>query len=89
MDITEFRYEHYFLSNFFNYSFTHNGVRFKNSEQAYQWIKAETEEDKTRILNCSSAKDAKLLGHKVKCDIKKWDENKINVMEDILLSKPL
>jgi ribA/ribD-fused uncharacterized protein len=87
MDINEFRYNNYFLSNFSNYGFEYEGVYFKNVEQAYQWAKAETENDKLLILQCSTAKDAKDLGHKIKCDIKKWDENKTSIMEEILVTK--
>jgi ribA/ribD-fused uncharacterized protein len=85
--INEFRYEYYFLSNFSNFGLDYKGVHFKNSEQAYQWEKAENEEDKLKILQTSSAKEVKALGHKIKCDIVKWDTNKINVMEDILMAK--
>jgi predicted NAD-dependent protein-ADP-ribosyltransferase YbiA (DUF1768 family) len=71
MDIREFRYEYYFLSNFYNSSFEYKDTWFNNSEQAYQWEKAETDEDKKLILSCTTAKEVKKLGHMLKCDIEK------------------
>jgi len=87
MDIKEFRHEYYFLSNFYNSSFQYKDTWFNNSEQAYQWEKAENDEDKKLILSCTTAKEAKRLGHIIKCDIEKWDSKKQSVMESILLSK--
>jgi ribA/ribD-fused uncharacterized protein len=85
--ITEFRYSAFFLSNFSAYPFIYKNIYFKNSEQAYQWEKAENDNDKQLILNCTTAKESKLIGHKIKCNIQKWDENKVNIMEQILRHK--
>jgi predicted NAD-dependent protein-ADP-ribosyltransferase YbiA (DUF1768 family) len=71
--VEEFRYGYYFLSNFSNYGLNYKGVHFENSEQAYQWAKADTEESKNLILQCSSPKSVKKLGHKIKCDIESWE----------------
>lgn len=86
-EIKEFRYNYYFLSNFSYDSLIYKNIKFKNSEQAYQWEKAETDNDKLLILNCKTAKEAKQIGHQIKCNIVEWDTNKINVMKNILLAK--
>ena len=86
-NIEGFRNDYAFLSNFYFYEFEYKNIIFKNSEQAYQWEKASTESDKLLILQCSSAKNAKQIGYKVKCDIKKWDSIKINIMEEIVKAK--
>ncbi len=85
--VKEFRYDYLFLSNFSNIGLTYKGIRFSNSEQAYQWDKAETEEDKALILGCTSAKRAKEIGHTIKCNIEEWDKIKISRMEDVLRAK--
>lgn len=86
-DILEFRYDYYFLSNFYRYKFTYKDINFLNSEQAYQYAKAETDKDRIRVLLCSTPTEAKRIGHSIKCDIKKWDIIKVGVMKEILSCK--
>jgi ribA/ribD-fused uncharacterized protein len=85
--IKEFRYEYLFLSNFSRCPVSYKGIVFPTSEHAYQWAKCETDEDRKKILECVTPSQVKALGHKIPCDIKKWDKNKVAVMEEILLQK--
>lgn len=85
--INSFRGNYSFLSNFSAYGFNYKNIYFKNSEQAYQWEKAELQSDKDLILNANSAGETKKIGHRIKVDIKKWDENKVNIMKNILTAK--
>jgi len=85
--IKEFRYEYIFLSNFSYYPVLYKNILFKTSEHAYQWEKAESDSDKDLILQCNTPKDVKILGHNIKCDIQKWDLNKVNIMKNILKCK--
>lgn len=87
MGINEFRGSYAFLSNFYVYKFKHNGIEFRSSEHAYQWEKAETELDKSRILRALTPFRAKEIGHSIKINIKKWDSVKLIIMESILISK--
>lgn len=86
-EITSFRGTYIFLSNFYNCSFEYNGQIFYNSEQAYQYMKAETEEDKMEILRIKSPVLVKKFGHSMKINIKEFYKKKLNVMKDILLIK--
>lgn len=87
MVINEFRYNYSFLSNFSRDPVLYNDILFNTSEHAYQWAKCETDVDRSLILSCKTPTDVKRCGHLVKCDIKKWDSNKVNVMEEILKCK--
>lgn len=85
--IKEFRYNYNFLSNFSRTPVLYNDIFFNTSEHAYQWAKCETDVDRSLILSCKTPTEVKRCGHSIKCDIKKWDSNKINVMEEILKCK--
>ena len=80
--IKEFRYSYFFLSNFSRDSVCYRGITFRTSEHAYQWAKCDTDEDKHRMLSCVTPMEVKQAGHSIKCDIKKWDLNKVDVMEE-------
>ena len=85
--IIQFRGKYVFLSNFYGIEFMYKGHKFFNSEQAFHWEKAEDEESKNLILSTSSPIDAKKFGRKCKCDVEKWDKNKFDIMEQILIAK--
>jgi predicted NAD-dependent protein-ADP-ribosyltransferase YbiA (DUF1768 family) len=85
--IKEFRYQYNFLSNFSRDPVIYKDIIFKTSEHAYQWAKCETEDDRKLMLSCNTPTDVKRLGHRIKCDIKKWDTVKVNVMKEILKCK--
>lgn len=85
--IKEFRYQYNFLSNFSRYQVIYKDILFKTSEHAYQWTKCETDDDRKLILSCNTPTDVKRLSHRIKCDIKKWDTVKVNVMKEILKCK--
>jgi ribA/ribD-fused uncharacterized protein len=85
--IKEFRYQYNFLSNFSRDPVLYKETLFMTSEHAYQWAKCENDTDRLMVLSRSNPTDAKSYGHKIKCDIKKWDSNKVNIMEEILRCK--
>jgi len=85
--IMQFRGKYVFLSNFYGIEFMYKGHKFFNSEQAFHWEKAEDEESKNLILSTNSPIDAKKIGRKCKCGIEKWDKNKFDIMEQILIAK--
>lgn len=85
--IKEFRYSTAFLGNFSRDPVVYKNICFKTSEHAYQWAKCENDEDRANTMACETPAEVKKYGHKIKCDIKTWDKNKVSVMEDILLCK--
>ena len=85
--IKEFRYHNNFLSNFSRDPVLYRDILFKTSEHAYQWAKCETDSERILILSCGTPSEVKNCGHLIKCDIIKWDKNKVNVMEEILRCK--
>ncbi len=86
--ISFFRGKYNFLSNFYPIQFEHNGIIFDNSEQAYQYHKAESDIDKQNVLNIKNPKMVKTYGHNIKMsDIKSFDMTKLNVMYDVLYDK--
>ncbi len=87
MEIREFRYNYSFLSNFAKTPFVYKGRIWRTSEHAYQWEKAESQEDKNKIYEATTPNKAKTIGHKLKCNIQEWDARKVQVMEDILKHK--
>lgn len=83
-----FRGKYNFLSNFYPTQFEHDGLIFQNSEQAYQYYKAENDIDKQNVLNITDPKKVKAYGHRIKMsDIKSFDRTKLILMYDILYSK--
>jgi len=87
LQIDQFRGKYVFLSNFYSTKFEYKNITFCNSEQAFQWEKAEDEKSKNMILNTNSPKIAKAIGKKCICDIQKWNKIKFDVMEQILIIK--
>lgn len=85
-EICKFRNEYAFLSNFYKANFIYKNIIFSTAEHAYQWEKANKNDDKEKILNCIHPKNAKQIGRKVEM-IKDWDKLKLNFMYDILQCK--
>lgn len=78
-----FRDEWFFLSNFYNAPILYKGIKYKNSEAAYQAQKCPERIDEFRHL---SAQDAKTLGKKVTIR-EDWDTVKDNIMYEIVKCK--
>jgi len=90
-EITSFRNDHAFLSNFHNSVFSENGKVFANVEQYFQYRKAVMFNDKETarlILGNPDPRSAKILGKRVKgFDQDKWRENALIIMLDALRLK--
>ena len=81
--ISEFKKQYFFLSNFYNRSVKYNGVRFRNSECAFQAQKCpERMGEFTEI----PPNEGKSLGRKVPLR-KDWDRVKDNIMYEIVKEK--
>ena len=80
-----------FLSNWYPCKITYEGHQFKSSEQLFMWMKAKhfkDDEIANEIIKCSSPKEAKKLGRKVRgFDQDSWDKVKLKCMYDAINSK--
>lgn len=76
-----------FLSNMFEIEngFEFNGLRFRNSEAAFQAEKCANPEDKVRFCNLNGYQ-AKKLGKSIELR-KDWEEIKLSVMKNVLIAK--
>lgn len=72
------------LSNWYDCKFTHKGIPFKNSEQAFMWEKAKffnDEETAHKILITPNPSENKALGRKVKgFDADIWSKVSYDIM---------
>lgn len=84
-DITIFRYEYFFLSNFFPCVITIDGITYSSSEAAFQAQKTTDLSIREEFAGITPAQ-AKLKGKNVKlrCD---WETNKLSIMEYIIRQK--
>lgn len=81
--ITEFRGDNFFLSNFYPAPVVYQGVRFENSEAAFQAAKCPRRMQEFCGLNPS---EAKRLGRRVGLRID-WEEVKFGVMYQVCKAK--
>ena len=81
--------EFYVLSNFSSFTLYRRGIRFDTSEAAYHFEKFPDYPDiQEAIRTAESAHEAFKIAEKHKaCRRKDWDEVKIPIMKEILLSK--
>lgn len=83
--IKEFRNEYYFLSNFYEAPVTYEGITYQNNEAAFQAAKVTTEKERMKFSTLNPS-EAKKLGRRVNLR-KDWEDVKIQVMKDVVLSK--
>jgi ribA/ribD-fused uncharacterized protein len=85
-----------FLCNFYKTTFIAEGIKWKTSEHYYQYKKMKFLQDLGEpisdellqdIINASTPKRSKELGHIKVNQIDKWDEIKVSAMEDVLRMK--
>lgn len=81
--IDEFKGKYYFLSNFYPHTFWYKGIKYKNSEAAFQ---AQKNILRSKDFSNLTASKAKYLGKRVELR-KDWDKVKLSIMRDILQSK--
>lgn len=91
MAIREFRDEYSFLSNFYPAQVIYKGVLFPTAEHAFQYQKINpnssvAEYSREAILEASTPAAAKRIGATVPL-IKKWDDNKVDIMREIVKAK--
>ena len=85
MDITSFRGDYDFLSNFYEDGIDYNGIHYLNNEAAFQAQKCLTDEEKWEFAYLSAAK-AKRKGRQVSLRAD-WEQVKIGIMEEIVRCK--
>lgn len=85
MNITSFRGEYDFLSNFYEAPVVFEGLRYLNNEAAFQAQKCLTEEEKHKFTYLAAAK-AKREGRRVKLR-PDWELVKVGLMEEIVRAK--
>lgn len=81
--ISEFRGEHYFLSNFYSSPVYYRGMTFRNAEAAFHSQKDPSRASEFTRLNPS---EAKRLGRRVRLR-RDWEEVKDSIMFEIVLAK--
>ena len=79
------------FSNWFPSYFTYKGHKFRNSEQAFMWEKANVFGDTVtaeQILRTPDAKESKKLGRAVKNFSEEvWEKHRFECMYDVCLAK--
>lgn len=85
MDITSFRGEYDFLSNFYEATVDFGGLRYLNSEAAFQAQKCQSDEERYAFLYLPAAK-AKRRGRQVELR-PDWQAVKVGLMEEIVRAK--
>ncbi len=84
--ITDFRGEYRFLSNFYPSLLIVDGLPYETLEHAYQAAKTDDLASKEQIRTASSAKEAKQFGRSVVL-IDDWDDKRIDVMAALVKQK--
>lgn len=84
-DISVFRYDYFFLSNFYPCKVTIDGLTYNSSEAAFQAQKT-LDRDIRNMYTTLSPVEAKLHGKHVKLR-EDWDDVKVGIMEHIVREK--
>jgi ribA/ribD-fused uncharacterized protein len=84
--ITEFRGEHFFLSNFYMNPITFEGIIYPSVEHAFAAAKTSDPVERQRIAEAKTAGEAKRLGRKVTL-IDNWDDKRLDAMAQLLRLK--
>lgn len=84
--INYFQGKYRFLSNFYKYPITYEGITYPSSEHAYQAAKTLSQSDREAIAKLSSPGDAKRTGRRLQMR-PDWESEKYKIMLTILESK--
>ena len=84
-EITKFRGEYFFLSNFYDTAILFKGQIYQNAESAFQSAKCENKIDRMWFMNLSG-KEAKRLGKKIELR-EDWEEVKEDIMYRVVYEK--
>ena len=85
-EITSFREEYHFLSNFYQHPFVYNGLTYPNAEAAFQAQKCADDEGRIKYTQVKNPVRVKQMGRKETLP-DGWRENAYSVMRDILHAK--
>lgn len=83
--IDSFREEYYFLSNFYHVDVEYEGIKYKNTEAAFQAQKV-LDDDEKLLFSELYPREAKKLGRRVKLR-EDWNDVKDNYMYEICKTK--
>lgn len=84
--ISQFRNEHYFLSNFFPINLSVNGKMYPSAEHAFQAAKCVNAADAERIRKAATPSIARSMGRRVLLK-PNWERKRISTMLEILILK--
>ena len=85
-NITEFKGEYLFLSNFYLSEVEYNGLFFQNAEAAFQSSKIKSKNIRKKFSKMNPIQ-AKLVGEKIEATTENWEELKFDIMEKICYNK--
>ena len=85
-NITEFKGEYLFLSNFYLSEVEYNGLFFQNAEAAFQSSKFKNKNIRKKFSKMNPIQ-AKLVGKKIEATTENWEELKFDIMEKICYNK--
>lgn len=83
--IKEFRDENYYLSNYSPYPVLYEGIRYQNSEAAFQAQKCREKCERMKFARLNPT-EAKTLGRKISIR-PDWENCKVQIMKDIVRAK--
>ena len=84
--ITSFRGDHFFLSNFYPCKIVYRGREYKTAEHAFQAQKCVTKDDIIEIQEANNPQMAKRIGKKVKLR-EDWEDVKVSIMTEVVSQK--
>lgn len=85
--IERFKDEFDFLSNMYPCDIEYEGVRFNSVEQAYQYHKTTSTQERMNILRCNEPKKTKVLAKKFKYIREDWLSVRVGLMYNLLKLK--
>ena len=87
LQISEFKGEYRFLSNFYQHPFEFEGLTYPNAEAAFQAQKCRNSEDKIKYTQTKNPVVAKRMGKKEPGLPENWTEIAYDIMKEILRAK--
>lgn len=87
LQISEFKGEYRFLSNFYQHPFEFEGLTYPNAEAAFQAQKCRSSEDKIKYTQTKNPVVVKRMGKKEPALPENWTEIAYDIMKEILRAK--
>ena len=85
--VNRFQRKYFFLGNYHPSPVIYDGLKYPSSEHAYQAAKFIDHETKKRIALMDHPSEAKRYAHHTPPTFPAWDEQKVNVMREIVHAK--